>query len=275
MDRLDLKAFNASALQELCQRSSRRDDVRALRQGLEREDFDEVVFRLLWVCADQADWLQEMLLFKGPNIGRTKSHIANHQKFSAAYADLFVWLTPRAKTLLDVESDLDRYSPTARARHVLRHLKKSDFIAWQKKNKKARSRWEFGKLTTDYMVKQFAAYLSSHESRQTMTPHERLVDPRLRSREPSPMMLGVLRQEHQEAVAVYQSSVRGSTALDDLPEFLSVEETATYLAIGKSLVYEMVKRGELRGVRFGRLIRVPREALRARVTGRNQKPSDS
>jgi excisionase family DNA binding protein len=55
--------------------------------------------------------------------------------------------------------------------------------------------------------------------------------------------------------------VNRATPLSELPEFLTVAEVAAYLRIGKGLIYEMVRSGELRSVRMGRLVRVPREAL--------------
>lgn len=70
-------------------------------------------------------------------------------------------------------------------------------------------------------------------------------------------------------------TITRTTSVEELPQFLSVEETAIYLAISKALVYEMVKRGDLRGVRFGRLLRIPRTALRALIEGGKDEGSDS
>ena len=55
------------------------------------------------------------------------------------------------------------------------------------------------------------------------------------------------------------------TPLDQLPEFLRVEEVAHYARTSRSVIYEMVKRGDLRGIFFGRLLRISREALAALV----------
>ena len=49
--------------------------------------------------------------------------------------------------------------------------------------------------------------------------------------------------------------------LDDAPDFLTVEEVAQMLRLGRSAAYEAVARGELPAVRFGRRLRVPRHAL--------------
>jgi excisionase family DNA binding protein len=52
------------------------------------------------------------------------------------------------------------------------------------------------------------------------------------------------------------------TPLADLPEFLTVDEVADWLALGRGLVYALVRSGELPSVKFGtKVIRVPREAL--------------
>ena len=48
---------------------------------------------------------------------------------------------------------------------------------------------------------------------------------------------------------------------DDVPEMVMVEEAAAFLWIGRNAAYELVKSGALRSVRFGRLIRIPKQAL--------------
>jgi hypothetical protein len=50
------------------------------------------------------------------------------------------------------------------------------------------------------------------------------------------------------------------TPIDQLPQFLTVDELATYANIGRTAAYEF---GRVHGVRFGRLLRVPRDALAA------------
>jgi len=42
------------------------------------------------------------------------------------------------------------------------------------------------------------------------------------------------------------------------PLLLSPAQTAHQLALSRYTVYELLRRGELRGVRYGRLVRVPR-----------------
>lgn len=48
---------------------------------------------------------------------------------------------------------------------------------------------------------------------------------------------------------------------EHLPLFLTVREIADVLRIGKSLAYDMVKRGEIGSVRMGRVVRVPRDSF--------------
>jgi excisionase family DNA binding protein len=51
------------------------------------------------------------------------------------------------------------------------------------------------------------------------------------------------------------------TPIEDLPQLLTVEEFAAFTGTGHTLVYDLVKRGELEHVRFGRLVRIPRHVL--------------
>lgn len=46
--------------------------------------------------------------------------------------------------------------------------------------------------------------------------------------------------------------------LEELPQFLTVDEVQSYFKIGRSTAYEFARE---RGVRIGRLLRVPRERL--------------
>ena len=48
---------------------------------------------------------------------------------------------------------------------------------------------------------------------------------------------------------------------EDLPDFLSVEETRTYLGLGRSTLYELIRSKILASARFGRVIRIPKVAL--------------
>ena len=53
------------------------------------------------------------------------------------------------------------------------------------------------------------------------------------------------------------------TRFEDLPEFLSPDEVMAFLGLGRGLVYDLLHTGALPTVRFGRLFRVHREALKA------------
>jgi excisionase family DNA binding protein len=54
-----------------------------------------------------------------------------------------------------------------------------------------------------------------------------------------------------------------TTTYDDLPDFLTVEELAAWLRLGRNTAYEIVRRGDVPHVRFGRSIRIPKAALLA------------
>ena len=47
----------------------------------------------------------------------------------------------------------------------------------------------------------------------------------------------------------------------DLPEFLTVEELREYLRIGRSTAYELVKSGDIKSIRLGRRVLIPRAAV--------------
>jgi excisionase family DNA binding protein len=48
---------------------------------------------------------------------------------------------------------------------------------------------------------------------------------------------------------------------DQLPEVLKVREAAAILRVGRNQLYEAVARRELRAIRIGRTIRIPKQAL--------------
>ena len=52
------------------------------------------------------------------------------------------------------------------------------------------------------------------------------------------------------------------TPLADLAEFLRVDEVAAHLDCSKGTVYEAIRCGQLRHCRIGRLVRIPRDAVR-------------
>jgi excisionase family DNA binding protein len=49
---------------------------------------------------------------------------------------------------------------------------------------------------------------------------------------------------------------------EELPEFLTPEELQAYLGLSRNTVYELLRRNEIRHVRFGRSIRIPKVALK-------------
>ena len=49
--------------------------------------------------------------------------------------------------------------------------------------------------------------------------------------------------------------------LHELPKTLGVEDLMPILGIGRNTAYELIRSGQIRSVRIGRQIRIPREAL--------------
>lgn len=49
--------------------------------------------------------------------------------------------------------------------------------------------------------------------------------------------------------------------LHELPVTLRVEDLMPLLGIGRNTAYELIRSGQIRSVRIGRQIRVPRDAL--------------
>jgi len=49
--------------------------------------------------------------------------------------------------------------------------------------------------------------------------------------------------------------------MNNLPEILTVQETAKYLRLKRSTAYELVKQGVIPSVKLGRQIRVPKSKL--------------
>ena len=57
-------------------------------------------------------------------------------------------------------------------------------------------------------------------------------------------------------------------SLDDLPVTLRVEELMPILGIGRNTAYELIRSGQIRSIRIGRQIRIPRDALLEFLNGR-------
>ena len=56
--------------------------------------------------------------------------------------------------------------------------------------------------------------------------------------------------------------------LQDLPVTLRVEELMPILGIGRNTAYELIRSGQIRSIRIGRQIRIPRDALLEFLNGR-------
>ena len=50
-------------------------------------------------------------------------------------------------------------------------------------------------------------------------------------------------------------------SLDDLPLSLRVEDLMPILDIGRNTAYELVRSGQIRSIRIGRQLRIPRDAV--------------
>ena len=55
--------------------------------------------------------------------------------------------------------------------------------------------------------------------------------------------------------------------LDDLPLVLRVEDLMPLLDIGRNTAYELIRCGQIRSIKVGRQIRVPKEAVAEFLTG--------
>ena len=52
------------------------------------------------------------------------------------------------------------------------------------------------------------------------------------------------------------------TSFDDLPLTLRVEELMPILGVGRNTAYELVRSGQIKSIRIGKQIRIPKESLR-------------
>jgi excisionase family DNA binding protein len=59
---------------------------------------------------------------------------------------------------------------------------------------------------------------------------------------------------------------------DQLPLFLTVEQAAEVVGMGRTTAYDAIRRGEIPSVRFGRRLRVPRHALLSLGTAQGDAP---
>ena len=50
-------------------------------------------------------------------------------------------------------------------------------------------------------------------------------------------------------------------SLDDLPLALRVEDLMPVLAIGRNTAYELVRNGQIRSIKIGKQLRIPRDAV--------------
>jgi excisionase family DNA binding protein len=63
------------------------------------------------------------------------------------------------------------------------------------------------------------------------------------------------------------NTIDRSLPIDALPEFLSPEEFRRYLGLGRSTVYDLLRRGEIPHLKLGKCIRIPRTVLHRQLPG--------
>ena len=69
------------------------------------------------------------------------------------------------------------------------------------------------------------------------------------------------------------SSIDRQTSLDDLPEFLTLDEYAAFIDVSVSAAYEHLQTRKIHAVKFGRFWRVPKAALVALTQTRELQPA--
>ena len=57
-------------------------------------------------------------------------------------------------------------------------------------------------------------------------------------------------------------------SLDDLPLVLRVEDLMPALDIGRNTAYELVRSGQIRSIRVGRKLRIPKQAVEDFLAGK-------
>ena len=57
-------------------------------------------------------------------------------------------------------------------------------------------------------------------------------------------------------------------SFDKLPLALRVEDLMPILGIGRNTAYELVRSGQIRSIKVGKQIRIPKEALREYLSGK-------
>ena len=57
-------------------------------------------------------------------------------------------------------------------------------------------------------------------------------------------------------------------SLEDLPLALRVEDLMPILDIGRNTAYELVRSGQIRSIRVGRQLRIPRDAVKEFLNSR-------
>ncbi|SRR6266511_5695444 len=64
--------------------------------------------------------------------------------------------------------------------------------------------------------------------------------------------------------------VTPQTPIEDLPQFLTVEEWYIFMRIGRSSAYDLIRQGIVPSVRFGRTLRIPKEGVLRFISGEHR-----
>ena len=60
---------------------------------------------------------------------------------------------------------------------------------------------------------------------------------------------------------VHDGVMTRQTPFEQLPEYLTPEEFTAYMHLGRNTTYDLLRRGDIPHVRYGRTIRIPKAAL--------------
>lgn len=56
-------------------------------------------------------------------------------------------------------------------------------------------------------------------------------------------------------------------SLDELPVVLTVEDLMSVLCVGRNTAYDLVRSGQVKSIRIGKQIRIPRECVAEFISG--------
>ena len=63
------------------------------------------------------------------------------------------------------------------------------------------------------------------------------------------------------------------TTLQDYSDIMTIDEVVQYLKLGRSKVYSLLTSGELKGMKFGKIWRIPKESVQQYIDDRMKNTS--